>query len=144
MSVFPEFPEPAQETPQEEEIRSLRTYAFDINTGKFILQSNGKPVIIDGAEALEQNGQKALSTERYVFPIYTSDYGHELKQLIRSDGTREWKQAEAERLVKEAIEYLYGVDRCENFEFEWVGASLKINYVMITDEGVIPQEVYVE
>jgi hypothetical protein len=144
MSVFPEFPELVQEASSEEEVRSLRTYAFDINAGEFILQSNGKPVIIDGVEALEQNGQKALSTERYVFPIYTSDYGHELKQLIRSDGTRAWKQSEAERLVKEAIEYLYGVDRCENFEFEWVGAGLKINYVMITDEGVIPQEVYVE
>lgn len=146
MSIFPEVMSQAETIvqPVGTENTSLRTYAFDIEKGEFLLKANGKPVLFDGAEAINQNAQKALSTERYTYPIYTSVYGHELKELIREDGTREWKQVEAQRLVREAVEYLFGVNRCENFTFEWKGAALKIYYLLVTDEGTFPQEVIVE
>lgn len=147
MSIFPavfELTTQVQEAETDQTVTSLRTYAYDFEQGEFIHQPNGKPVILDGIEAVQQNSQKALSTDRYTFPIYTSVYGNELKELIRGDGTREWKQAEAKRLVREAVEYLPGVDRCENFTFEWIGAALKISFLLITDEDAIPQEVIVE
>ncbi|MGZ0050132.1 DUF2634 domain-containing protein [Brevibacillus gelatini] len=146
MSIFPEIIDQVEQpqATEEQQQPSLRTYAFDIEQGEFLLHPNGKPIIIDGVEAVQQNAQKALSTDRYTYPIYTSAYGHELKELIRGEGTREWKQAEAKRLVREAVEFLYGIDRCEGFSFEWIGAGLKIGYLLVTDQGAIPQEVIIE
>ncbi|MGG1662877.1 DUF2634 domain-containing protein [Brevibacillus sp. NRS-1366] len=146
MSIFPEIMNQVEPIEQSaaSETTSLRTYAFDIEKGEFPLQASGKPIVLDGPEAVQQNAQKALSTDRYTFPIYTSVYGNELKELIREDGTREWKQAEAQRLVREAVEYLYGIERCENFAFKWNGASLKIDYLLVTEDGAFPQEVIVE
>ncbi|MFP3390596.1 DUF2634 domain-containing protein [Brevibacillus sp. SIMBA_040] len=139
MSIFPDF-QLEDESPELEQ-RSipnvLRTYKYDFEAGQFVVRPDGKSVMIVGEEALLQNATKALLTDRYTFAIYSSDYGHELKALIRSDGTREWKQAEAKRLVCEALEYLYGIERCEKFSFQWESNILKIYFLIITEEGVL-------
>lgn len=119
----------------------LRTYAYDVNQGEFVQQPNGKAVYVDGVDAVLQNAQKAITTERYTYPIYSSAYGSELKQLIRAEGTREWKQAEAERLVSEAVRYLIGVERCANFVFEWNRGGLRIEYDLVTNAEIVRQEV---
>ncbi|RAT95924.1 DUF2634 domain-containing protein [Brevibacillus sp. Leaf182] len=145
MSIFPVFPviddSPAQELRPIKNV--LRTYKFDFETGQFAVRPDGKSIMIDGEEALLQKATKALRTDRYMFSIYSSDYGNELKELIRSDGTRAWKQAEAKRLVQEALEYLYGIERCENFSFEWVGNTMKISFLMVTEEGVLEMSINV-
>lgn len=145
MSIFPELQVSEEEQATTvEQAPTYRTYAFDFERGEFVLQVNGKPVYLEGAEAIHQEAQKALRTERYTYPIYTADYGHELKELIRTpEGTREWKQAEAERLVREAVEFLPGVERCESFSFEWGKDSLRIRFRMVTEEGVFDEEVIV-
>lgn len=139
MSIFPVFP--VDEEGSENERRPipnvLRTYKYDFGSGQFVVRPDGKPEMIEGEEALLQNATKALLTDRYTYEIYSSDYGHELKALIRSDGTREWKQAEAKRLVREALEYLYGIERCEKFSFQWESNILKIFFLIITEEGVL-------
>ncbi|MED1800293.1 DUF2634 domain-containing protein [Brevibacillus porteri] len=139
MSIFPVFPvtddSPARELRPIKNV--LRTYKFDFETGQFAVRPDGKSLMIDGEEALLQKATKALHTDRYMFSIYSSDYGNELKELIRSDGTRAWKQAEAKRLVREALEYLYGIERCEKFSFQWESNILKIFFEIITEEGVL-------
>lgn len=136
MSIFPQrqLLNQVDSTPVQQP-RSLRTYAFDFESSEFRITPSGKPVFVDGEGAIMQNTQKALSTERYTFPIYSSFYGHELRELIRMPGTREWKQAEAERLVTEAVIHLYGVERCEGFTFEWERAALRIGYRVVTSAG---------
>ncbi|CAM5798204.1 MULTISPECIES: DUF2634 domain-containing protein [Brevibacillus] len=139
MSIFPEMTR--VENPGTEGkkpiVPVLRTYAFDFDAGDFVLRPGGKPSIIEGEAALIQNVKKALMTDRYTFPIYSSDYGNELKTLIRGDGTREWKQAEAKRLVREAVEYLFGVERCEKFSFRWSGNTLQIFFLLIVEDGTV-------
>lgn len=139
MSIFPVFP--VKEASPTQELRPiknvLRTYKFDFETGQFAVRPDGKSVMIDGEEALLQKATKALRTDRYMFSIYSSDYGNELKEVIRSDGTRAWKQAEAKRLVREALEYLHGIERCEKFSFLWESNILKIFFEIITEEGVL-------
>ncbi|RAT99425.1 DUF2634 domain-containing protein [Brevibacillus sp. Leaf182] len=139
MSIFPVFPviddSPTQELRPIKNV--LRTYKFDFETGQFAVRPDGKSVMIDGEEALLQKATKALHTDRYMFSIYSSDYGNELKEVIRSDGTRAWKQAEAKRLVREALEYLHGIERCEKFSFQWESNILKIFFEIITEEGVL-------
>ncbi|MBH0331082.1 hypothetical protein ABH14_14925 [Brevibacillus brevis] len=145
MSIFPVFPvtddSPAQELSPIKNV--LRTYKFDFETGQFPVRPDGKSIMIDGEEALLQKATKALRTDRYMFSIYSSDYGNELKEVIRSDGTRAWKQAEAKRLVREALEYLHGIERCESFSFEWVSNTMKISFLMITEEGVLEMSINV-
>ena len=143
MSIFPIFPV-ADDSPERERPpipNVLRTYKYDFEAGQFVVRTDGKSVMIEGEEALLQNATKALLTDRYTFEIYSSDYGHELKALIRSDGTREWKQAEAMRLVREALEYLYGIERCEKFTFQWESNILKIFFVIVTEEGVLEMSI---
>ncbi|WP_400162930.1 DUF2634 domain-containing protein [Brevibacillus sp. TJ4] len=139
MSIFPVFPvdEEGSENERRPISNVLRTYKYDFGSGQFVVRPDGKPEMIEGEEALLQNATKALLTDRYTYEIYSSDYGHELKALIRSDGTREWKQAEAKRLVREALEYLYGIERCEKFSFQWESNILKIFFLIITEEGVL-------
>lgn len=144
MSIFPEtttLEESSVTVGNESTVH--RTYAFDVEKGEFLLQPNGEPVVLEGLDALRQQVQMALITERYTYPIYSSDYGNELKELIRSEGTREWKQAEAERLVKEAVEYLLGVELCQDFTFAWQDNSLHIEFVVVTEEGIFTEEVTV-
>ncbi|TQK74984.1 uncharacterized protein DUF2634 [Brevibacillus sp. AG162] len=145
MSIFPVFP--VKEDSSTQELRPiknvLRTYKFDFETGQFAVRPDGKSVMIDGEEALLQKATKALRTDRYMFSIYSSDYGNELKEVIRSDGSRAWKQAEAKRLIREALEYLHGIERCENFSFEWVSNTMKISFLMITEEGVLEMSINV-
>ncbi|WP_409174359.1 DUF2634 domain-containing protein [Brevibacillus fortis] len=145
MSIFPVFPV-TDESPAKEQrpIKNvLRTYKFDFESGQFVVRPDGKSVMIDGEEALLQKATKALRTDRYMYSIYSSDYGNELKEVIRSDGTRAWKQAEAKRLVREALEYLHGIERCESFSFEWVSNTMKISFLMITEEGVLEMSINV-
>lgn len=56
---------------------------------------------IDDLEAMRQAVGKALRTERFTWPIYTDNYGIELRTLIGED--MDLVMAEIERLVTEAL-----------------------------------------
>ena len=56
---------------------------------------------IDDLEAMRQTIRKVLQTERFTWPIYTDNYGIELRTLIGED--MDLVMAEIERLVTEAL-----------------------------------------
>lgn len=56
---------------------------------------------IDGLEAIKQAVAKVLQTRRFEHLIYSSDYGHELYDVIGRDPL--WAYAEIERHIKEAL-----------------------------------------
>ncbi|OTO13789.1 hypothetical protein A5882_002211 [Enterococcus sp. 4E1_DIV0656] len=56
---------------------------------------------IDDLEAMRQAVEKVLQTERFTWPIYTDNYGIELRTLIGED--MDLVMAEIERLVTEAL-----------------------------------------
>lgn len=56
---------------------------------------------IDDLEAMRQAVGKALRTERFTWPIYTDNYGIELRTLIGED--MDLVMAEIDRLVTEAL-----------------------------------------
>lgn len=56
---------------------------------------------IDDLEAIRQAVGKALRTERFTWPIYTDNYGIELRTLIGED--MDLVMAEIDRLVTEAL-----------------------------------------
>ena len=55
----------------------------------------------DGLGAMVQAVDKILKTERFVFPIYTDQYGNDLNDLLGKD--LGYARVEAERMVKEAL-----------------------------------------
>ncbi|MDU4241008.1 MAG: DUF2634 domain-containing protein [Limosilactobacillus fermentum] len=55
----------------------------------------------DGLGAMVQAVDKILKTERFVFPIYTDQYGTDLNDLLGKD--LGYARVEAERMVKEAL-----------------------------------------
>ena len=55
----------------------------------------------DGLGAMVQAVDKILKTERFVFPIYTDQYGNDLNDLLGKD--MGYARAEPARLVHEAL-----------------------------------------
>lgn len=55
----------------------------------------------DGLGAMVQAVDKILKTERFVFPIYTDQYGNDLNDLLGKD--LGYSKVEAERMAKEAL-----------------------------------------
>lgn len=55
----------------------------------------------DGLGAMVQAVDKILKTERFVFPIYTDQYGNDLNDLLGKD--LGYARVEAERMVREAL-----------------------------------------
>lgn len=55
----------------------------------------------DGLGAMVQAVDKILKTERFVFPIYTDQYGNDLNDLLGKN--LGYAKVEAERMVKEAL-----------------------------------------
>lgn len=74
-------------------------------TFRIDFQANRLGNMTDQIEALKQAITKAILTPRSHFNIYNDNYGCEIWDLIGSDVTNEYIDAEIPRMVREAIEY---------------------------------------
>ena len=85
MGLFPESfynnTLPKKLAKKEKEIPLLKDIKQDIETGKFILDSKGDLIIVEGMEALLQIAVKKLKDERGKWIIYSKDYGSRLYAL---------------------------------------------------------------
>lgn len=75
-----------------EETLTSRTY--NINDGRVI-------GMVDDYEAIVKAVDKILNTERYVYPIYSENYGSDLPDLVGEDF--DYIKIEAERMLDEAL-----------------------------------------
>lgn len=76
----------------------------------------------DKLEALKQTIYKALSTERYEYPIYSFSYGIELDSLIGKEPA--YVKIELKRRVRECLLQDERIKSVENFRFETNGDEL--------------------
>lgn len=97
----------------------------------------GRP--IDGIEAIKQTIYCILHTDRYYWPIFSYDYGSELLELIGQP--MDYVQAEAERLIKEALLQDDRITDVVNFAFEPKARSLAIKFEVQTVLGDIMEGV---
>ena len=85
MGLFPESfynnTLPKKLAKKEKEIPLLKDIKQDIETGKFILDSKGDLIIVEGIEALLQIAVKKLNDERGKWIIYSKEYGSRLYAL---------------------------------------------------------------
>lgn len=85
----------ADESDGDEQVDSNPTLTFQIYHGRIRNKFDDLP-------AMEQAVDKILRTERFVYPIYTDQYGNDLYDLIGQD--IDYAKVEAKRMIKEALE----------------------------------------
>lgn len=93
---------------EEFESPPYKTYRLDFVNKRII----GK---IDGREAAFQFIQKALSTDKYAYPIYNWYYGNEIKTLIGMPYS--YVVTELPRIVNEALKVDRRIIEATDFEF---------------------------
>ena len=97
--------------------------------------------IVAGKEAIKVWIYLALNTTRYIYPIYTWNYGNELEDLIGSAYTKEFIEIESKSLVEEALSINPYIKDITNFDVEIKNENLKISFTVDTDFGEIDIDV---
>jgi hypothetical protein len=101
---------------------------FDFATGEFLLNSDGTFVIRDDKAGLTNLIRKALVTERGYYPIYSLNYGSELKYLIGARLTVEEKKLEVERMIRDALKPEARVTSITDFETEISNDYVQVSF----------------
>lgn len=112
-----------------------RSWRFDFERGEFVLTPTGKVAEADEFEAWVEWCRKTLYTPRYEYLVYSSDYGHELNDLIGRGYTREAIESEIQRIVTETLMVDPRTDRVENFRFEWSGDEVRFTCEIVSTRG---------
>ena len=90
--------------------RENKTYKMEIESNKII------GILNNDLKAIEQAVYKIIRTERYEYPIYSWNYGIELRDLFGMPTS--YCIPEIERRIKEALLQDTRIKEVENFEFE--------------------------
>ena len=110
----------------EEQIEPSLNYKMNLDRERII----GK---CDELEAMKHVIFKILNTERYEYPIYSWDYGVELKDLIGRPMS--YVLPELERVITEALEADDRIDSVDNFEFEVNKNKVSVTFTVHTIFG---------
>ncbi|HBF3102351.1 TPA: DUF2634 domain-containing protein, partial [Clostridioides difficile] len=87
----------------ENELDLKGSFLFDFEKGEFVKNADGTLKKCDKVQAYKQWCQKAILTPRYKRSAYSSVYGSEIKELIASNLSKNAKELEISRLIKETI-----------------------------------------
>ena len=125
MSLFPFMSEQVEIKNND----AYREYEFDFNTG----ESTGK--ILNGKIALKMWIYKALLTKRYIYPIYSWDYGQDLEELIGQGYEYDYIKSEVERRIQECLMINEHIKGCSNFNISLNNDTLQISLTVNTTFG---------
>lgn len=94
---------------------------------------------VNNLEAMKQVVYKILSTERYLYPIYSWDYGVELADLYGEPVT--FVCPELQRRIEEALLHDSRITGVDNFEFDTSKRhEIVCTFTVHTDFGKIDTE----
>lgn len=133
MSIFP-FIQPRAQSSENTGMPLYREIKWDYEKNVPVF-SGGEPVLITGGPAVAVWAWKALHCQRYLFEIYTTQYGNELETLIGQPYTEKVKMSEAGRYVRECLlinPYITGVD---NVSVDFADGTLYIKATLKTIYG---------
>lgn len=140
MSIFPFLDGNVglESVEQKKELAVPKEYAWDFENNDFLFK-DGKFVVVEGLEAIKIWLWKIFQTPRYRYLAYSWNYGHELENLLGKGLSLNLINAEAERIVKEAIwPTLNGyATNITNINAELIEGSLNINFTAITPYGEV-------
>lgn len=101
MNIFP-FISPPPNLEESNNFPLYREIAWDFKKNEPIIE-NGEFKIVEGNEAIKTWVYLALLTPNKQYPIYSWDYGTEVKELIGKNYTKALTKAEAQRLIEECL-----------------------------------------
>nr|DAF86562.1 MAG TPA: Protein of unknown function (DUF2634) [Siphoviridae sp. ctcx61] len=101
MSFFP-FINPPPNLESLNEFPTYKEIAWDFKNNQPIIE-NGEFKIVEGNEAIKVWIYLSLLTPNKQYPIYSWDYGSEVKELIGKNYTKALTEAEAQRLIEECL-----------------------------------------
>ena len=101
MNYFP-FISPPIDLETINEYPLYREIAWDFEKNEPIIE-NGEFKIVEENEAMKVWVYLALMTNNKQYPIYSWDYGSEVKELIGKNYTKALVEAEAKRLIEECL-----------------------------------------
>lgn len=99
--------------------------------------SGGAPLYVTGRDAVAVWAFKALSTDRFRWPIYTWDYGCELRALTGTQWTAETKKAEAARLVRECLTINPYITDVTDVDVAFADGTLTVSATILTIYGEV-------
>lgn len=112
---------------------------FENNKPKFI---NGNFSFVVGNEAIKVWAYKALTTERFVYIIYSWDFGHEFDSMIGQVFTNDLVKSEVARFLEEALlinPYISGIS---NIRVDFYGDKIEIEAMLSTIYGEVRVSVW--
>lgn len=136
-NIFP-FVDPQELEETGSDLPVAKEWAWDFERLEFKTK-NGKMYLVEEDEAVKIWLWKLFNVPRFQSLIYDWDYGHELEELIGQGFSESYLESEAERYVKEAIEYNLNdyVTGLDNFSIEHSRSKLKIKFIAITPYGEV-------
>lgn len=97
---------------------------------------------VDGIDAVKQAVFLTLNIERYDYPIYSWDFGIELKDLIGQD--IDYVMSEVKRRITEALLQDDRIEDVNDFEFEVDKSKVHVTFTVYVNYGSFEQEMEVE
>ena len=102
-------------------------------TFKIDWENNHISGFIDGKEAIKQSIELSVSTERYIWQIYSWNYGSEIYTLIgQSDA---YAMSEMKRMIQDALVNDSRIKELTEFVFERVNKGVSCEFVAKTTVG---------
>lgn len=131
MGLFPAYIENDQ-TLEEIKVPAIpKEYEIDFKTG----QLTGR--IVEGLEAIKIWIWLALQTPRYRYYIYTWDYGSEFEDLIGQGYTKEYIEAEAQRMTEDCLLINENIQSISDFSVSIENEKVTISFTANTIYGAI-------
>jgi len=98
---------------------------------------NGSPVLVTGAPAVLVWAWNALQTPRFIYEIFTYDYGNEIENLVGKPFADELKRSEAPRFVRECLSINPYITDVKDITVEFEGEHLSVSCMIVTVYGEV-------
>ncbi|WP_442601719.1 DUF2634 domain-containing protein [Paenibacillus sp. KN14-4R] len=125
----------------EKDLAMFKEYAWDFEKNDFVMH-NGRPVVLEGNEALMVWAYKALKTERYRYLAYSWNFGVEFDRLMGSTlSSSQLQQTEAERYLREALLVNPYIKDVAGVQVSFTKDVLNISFQLVTVYGEVSMNV---
>lgn len=134
MSIFPFIDPEALGAGQSSALPMFREYAYDYENNRLLLR-DGQTYLVEGNEALRIWIFKALSTERFRYTAYDTDFGSEIHSLIGGSLSSDIVKSELKRFIIEALMVNPYIEELSNFKFSRSGSGVTVEFDCATVYG---------
>ncbi len=150
MSFFPEdfYSNKAMNRIKKKEVKLLKDYAINLNTGEILLDENKKAIIVEGLDAVIVQAWRKIHTKkldplaREGYLIYSKNFGSQFHKLIGKG--KNFGDTYAYQMLCDCLVDRIYVTGISNFSTRLEKSSYEISYTMETIYGNKEDSIYIE